>query len=190
MSACRMIPHLLMVYEDHGHVQYILDMSEGQNMKSCNSLPVAHAGNYPIVFYPLQRLWTYRQHTMLCIDDNYLTAHSKPAVVCFPRFHNHHKYGDFFILKGSLNKLCFNDTNYNKESMLISKRALWSIKLNWQNFFWRSLDQYRCGHWAQDLAQLRNPITVCLVNDSSLCASIEVIMHSCPPECTWFYYKA
>ena len=36
-------------------------------------------------------------------------------------------------MERELNKL-FNDTNYNKENVII--REIWSIKLELQNFFW------------------------------------------------------
>ena len=42
-------------------------------------------------------------------------------------------------MERELNKL-FNDTNYNKENVII--REIWSIKLELQNFFWGVYVEY------------------------------------------------
>ena len=88
-------------------------------MKSCNAL-VLHSREYPMVFIP-QRLWTIG--STQCFARFNSESHSKPAVVCFPQFYNHYKYGIWYQWKGSLNKL-FNDTNYNKDNVIILKRDM------------------------------------------------------------------
>ena len=58
-------------------------------MKSCNSL-VLRSREYPIVFIPND---SEQEAAHNVLQDFISDSHSKPAVVCFPRFHNHYKYG-------------------------------------------------------------------------------------------------
>ena len=66
-----------------------LDMSEGQKLNPAIHLCCA-AGNIPLFSSPNDSE-QYAAHNAL--QDFISDSHSKPAVVCFPQFHNHYKYG-------------------------------------------------------------------------------------------------
>ena len=96
-------------------------------MKSCNSL-VLRSREYPIVFIP-QRLWTIGSTQCFARFNFWLSLKTSRSVLSTISI----TITNMVSMERELNKL-FNDTNYNKENVII--REIWSIKLELQNFFW------------------------------------------------------